>query len=401
MRACERNLNRMFRVVRFVLRLSRIRNLLSLVWFLNVSAVSERVFAKTFRYSRSPAGVFSKQHTEKPLEAPKGPIGFTAVEPLDIKEIVKCIVPADSPQMRSAQPAVLSHQAILDGIQATPERHHIQVKWRYAANSGCDPSLVGFVFEWEGILIQKIGTPPTKALIFYPKQDPGQLVKEGIYTEMPRPGVEYLAITYRQPQAMDSQSVHQMHVNEVMRVQQASQQQGGPAFAQAPFAGGFSTSYVWWDPTTYADVPPQLLLMHLRSELGINDATPAGNRRRMFDILSKIIRGASCFPNWNRTELADGAADLIKTMRLATARDLGIDMDKLYKEIAEDEEDPLRQAMTKAGKKERAKHARNQRARGSCFTCGAVGHYSPDCPLKQTSQAPSSPKNGSAGGRRE
>ena len=309
---------------------------------------------------------------------------------------------------------ILTTQQVIDGIRGTQDGQPLRVVWSYDPAAQPDPALVGKVYTWRGRLMSKRGVPPTEALIFYGYQN-SMTIEEGIEVTMPRAGVIYHSITYLVPKPSTTAEVHDMQVLEARRAAAAAGSAAPPmaratgsavppmAHAQAQPAATYIPHHEWYDPATWTNVPPNFLILEIKTAVGITDATPIG-RRRQFEILENLILGSSNFPNWSQTLLADAASQCIRILREHLAREAGYDMDKVYKELAVEIEDPFQAALGKAGKKETKRPtttSRNQRARGTCFTCGATDHYANGCPLKTADTVAPSPKNALRGSRRE
>lgn len=184
---------------------------------------------------------------------------------------------------------------------------------------------------------------------------------------------------------------------------EARQPQGTQGI-QGPTQGGqgYGSSYlVWYDPTTWAAHEPRSILLELRAQLGVSEASTQ-SRRQAFAQLENIIWGAMSLPGWEQTRAVDAIAQQIRYIRDSIARDAGIDMVRLARELAVEEEDPYRAALIKAGSQARRARGRGSswsggrgtRRVGVCWTCGEAGHMSPECPTgtKQSEAAPT-PKN--------
>lgn len=209
-----------------------------------------------------------------------------------------------------------------------------------------------------------------------------------VYTRLVRSSVfltEYATFLQEQLQMAQDQA----------RDQQGERQQYGRL-------GVGNEQFTWYDPTTWVGAHPRAILLELRAQLGVSEASPA-IRRAAFAQLENIVWGTVPLQGWANTRAVDALAQQIRFLRDSIARDAGVDMVRLTKELAEEEEDPYRVALLKAGmlsKRGRGRGGRGgARRTGTCWTCGEVGHMSPDCPSTKAKEDAPAPKNRGRGGQ--
>jgi hypothetical protein len=308
---------------------------------------------------------------------------------------------------------VMTAQAIKDGLASVQNNQLVKVTWSYDASAVKDSP----VWTWTGRIIS-IAPDRASAQVFYWQQDGMPTLSNGeagIEVTMPRQGVLYHSIIFTQAVNTSSEALFRAQMQQQTSAPPAPSALSQPvppapmtathpvAIANVPQSVSTFPADIaffnWYDPTSWGTMPPSHVLLHIQAHLAINEMSSA-TRRRGFALLTDMIMGAYANPHWQMTRTADAIYAQIRMLRDSCARERGVDMTRLAKELADEETDPYLTAIAKAGLRGRGTSSRGRgrfsSRKGECWTCGSADHFSPDCPKNESD---ATPKNRRRGGR--
>lgn len=321
--------------------------------------------------------------------------------------------------------SILTPEQIQQGLRSLVPPLPVTVVWRYADDHAPNPMVRGRIYTWEGTILkiddarQEQPTTTTTsvtaqgsvfrtATVLYSKAATG--FDTDLVTHMPRMGVQYLKIDIRTVPDVSSQAIHDQLVKQV-------QELGGhrtakeTALAQMQAAldppQRVGDDFAWYEPLSWATADPDFVLLHLQVNLGVNEGS-SPEKRSQFETLAALVRAVD--PNdWQDPKMAEAAKRLLRSVRDKTSYELGYNMAEVRKQLANDEPDPYRRALEKAGRLTRNRGRGSGRGRGGgtkCYQCGAYGHIARSCPAISStagdlSKSEQSGFRGGRGGRQQ